>query len=130
MTLDHAACVRMNKSVTAADPVAVARQWTENFGWPLTVPPSNQSEGLDVRNLRRGMVMDGRVAHLIYEWRGQPLSVYVLPSEAIDKPAEVERFGHESVMWSRNGRTYVVLANASRRPELEGVVQYVKATVY
>jgi hypothetical protein len=75
-------------------------------------------------------VIDGRVAHLIYDWRGEPLSVYVLPSKVIDSTAQTQRFGHDSVMWSQNGRTYVVLAATSRRDELAGVVQYMRANVY
>ena len=54
----------------------------------------------------------------------------MLPSQAIDRTAEVDRWGHDSMMWSQNGRTYVVLAGNSRRAELESVVQYVKANVY
>jgi anti-sigma factor RsiW len=130
MTLDHAKCARFNSSSSPADPVAAGQQWAAKFGWPLTVPPSSGPTQLELRAVRRCGVTDGRVAHLIYDWRGEPLSVYVLPSQAIGAQAAVQRFGHESVMWSQNGRTYVVLASASRRPELEGVVQYVKATVY
>ena len=130
MTLDHVKCARFNNSTTPEDPVAAAQRWTAKFGWPLTVPPSSEPAGLELRAVRRCGVTDGRVAHLIYQWHGQPLSVYVLPSKALEGSAKVERFGHDSVMWSQNGRTYVVLASASRRLELDGVVQYVRANVY
>ncbi len=130
MTLDHVKCARFNNSSTVADPVAAAQLWTAKFGWPLTVPPSSEPTGLELRAVRRCGVTDGRVAHLIYQWRGEPLSVYVLPSKALEGSAQVERFGHDSVMWTQNGRTYVVLAGTSRRPELDSVVQYVRANVY
>ena len=130
MSLDHAKCARFNNSATPADPATAAQQWASKFGWPITVPPSSPPAGLELRAVRRCGVTDGRVAHLIYEWNGEPLSVYVLPTQVIGGPAEVERFGHESVMWTQNGRTYVVLSNAPRRPELDGVVRYMKATVY
>lgn len=130
MTLDHMKCARFNSSTTAADPVAAAQQWTAKFGWPLTVPPSSEPAGLELRAVRRCGVTDGRVAHLIYDWRGEPLSVYVLPVSAVEGSAEVARFGHESVMWSSNGRTYVVLTGAASRPDLAGVVQYMRANVY
>jgi anti-sigma factor RsiW len=74
-------------------------------------------------------VTEGRVAHLMYEWRGQPLSVYVLPSpigRAVETRTFVRRFGHEAVVWSQRGRTYVVLARG-KREELDGVVSYVRA---
>lgn len=130
MTLDHVKCARFNSSPTPADPVAAAQQWTAKYGWPLTVPPSSEPAGLELRAVRRCAVTDGRVAHLIYQWRGEPLSVYVLPSKALEGSWTVKGFGHGSVMWSQNGRTYVVLAGASKRPGLEGVVQYMRANVY
>lgn len=130
MTLDHVKCARFNNSSTPMDPVMAGQQWGARFGWPLTVPPSSEPAGLELRAVRRCGVIDGRVAHLIYQWRGQPLSVYVLPSKAIDGAAEVERFGHDSVMWSQNGRTYVVLASASRSGDLASVVSYMRSNVY
>jgi hypothetical protein len=54
----------------------------------------------------------------------------VLPSKVIDRTAHAQRFGHDSVMWSQNGRTYVVLAGTSRGDDLAGVVQYVRSNVY
>ena len=130
MTVDHVKCARFNNSATPADPIAASRLWAAKFGWPLTVPPSSPPAGLELRAVRRCAVSDGRVAHLIYQWHGEPLSVFVLPSQVIDQSAVVDRWGHDSLMWSQNGRTYVVLAGHPRRPELEGVVQYVKANVY
>jgi hypothetical protein len=64
----------------------------------------------------------------MYRWRGQPLSVYVLPSarHAGQTGDVVTRFGHEAVLWTEGGRTYVVLARG-RPGELDGVVGYVKA---
>ena len=130
MTIDHVKCARFNSSATAVDPVQAGEQWTSKFGWPLSVPASSQPAGLELRAVRRCGVTDGRVAHLIYDWRGEPLSVYVLPSKVIDSTAHTQRFGHDSVMWSQNGRTYVVLTDTSRREDLAGVVQYVKSNVY
>ena len=130
MTIDHVKCARFNTSPTAADPVLMAQQWTAKGGWPLTVPASSEPAGLELRSVRRCGVTDGRVAHLIYDWRGEPLSVYVLNSEAVEGTSQVQRFGHQSVMWSQNGRTYVVLTGASRREDLAGVVHYMRSNVY
>jgi anti-sigma factor RsiW len=130
MTIDHVKCARFNSSATAADPVMAAQQWLAKAGWPLTVPASSVPAGLELRAVRRCGVTDGRVAHLIYDWRGEPLSVYVLNSRTVEGTAQAQRFGHDSVMWSQNGRTYVVLARTSRRDELAGVVQYMRSNVY
>ena len=128
-TIDHAKCVRFNNSAVPADPIAEARRWMTTYGWPVKVAASRGTD-LELRAVRRCAVTDGRVAHMIYEWKGEPLSVYVLPSEAIQHAAEVQRFGHDAIMWGQNGRTYIVLTRQPRRPELDGVISYVKANVY
>jgi anti-sigma factor RsiW len=129
MTLDHLKCTRLH-GAPSDDPVAVAQQWGAKFGWPLRVPPSADPPGVKLRVVRRCGVTDGRVAHVIYQWRGEPLSLYVLPTNAIEGTRELERFGHESVMWAQNGRTYVLLAATTRRRELDGVVRYMRANAY
>jgi len=130
MTLDHVKCSRFARTPTTVDAAAAGQQWAATYGWPLRVPASSSSTGLELRAVRRCAVTDGRVAHLIYEWQGEPLSLYVLPEKVVGEPEQVvERFAHDSVVWSQNGRTYVVLAHA-RRQDLEGVVRYVKANVY
>ena len=130
MTLDHVKCARFANTSTPVDAASAGQQWGATYGWPLRVPASSPSTGLELRAVRRCAVTDGRVAHLMYEWRGEPLSIYVLPERVIGEPEQVvERLSHDSILWSQNGRTYVVLSHASR-PELDGVVRYVKANVY
>jgi len=130
MTLDHVKCARFADTSAPVDAVSAGQQWEGTYGWPLRVPASSPSTGLELRAVRRCAVTDGRVAHLMYDWRGEPLSVYVLPEKVMAEPEQfVERFSHDSILWSQNGRTYVVLSHG-RRPDLEGVVRYVKANVY
>ena len=129
MTLDHMGCTRTVRA-NEAGAIATGQTWEQRYGWPIRLAPSSTQVSLTLKGLRRCFVTDGRVAHLIYEWQGQPLSVFVLPIEKVRSAAEVERFGHDAVIWSQNGRTYVVLARAPHRPELDHVVQYVKANVY
>jgi anti-sigma factor RsiW len=129
LTLDHMGCSRSAPSPEAGV-METSTHWAEQYGWPLRLTRSSQQPQLRLTGLRRCFVADGRVAHLLYEWRGQTVSVFVLPSEALRAPAVVRRFGYDSVMWSRNGRTYIVLSRSPRRPDFEPVVQYVKANVY
>jgi anti-sigma factor RsiW len=128
-TIDHVKCARFNNSATPADPVAAGQQWQSRYGWPLTIAPAAAS-GLELRAVRRCGVTDGGVAHLLYDWKGETLSVYVLPADVLHRAEEVRRFGHDAVMWGQNGRTYIVLAHKARRPELDAVVGYVKANVH
>ena len=127
-TLDHVKCSRFNHSDTPADPVAEGQRWNARYGWPVRTTQGNAD--LQLRALRRCGVTDGGVAHLMYDWKGETLSVYVLPSSVLQHAEEVRRFGHDAVMWGQHGRTYIVLARQHRRPELDAVVGYVKANVY
>ena len=128
LTLDHVKCLRLPTGAVT-DPAEAGRQWASSQGWEIAVPTSSAAEQLEFVCARRCLVTEGRVAHLMYEWRGQPLSVYVLPSpigRAVETRTFVRRFGHEAVVWSQRGRTYVVLARG-KREELDGVVSYVRA---
>lgn len=129
LTLDHMGCSR-SAPAAEAGVLETSTHWAEQYGWPLRPARSADQPRLRLTGLRRCFVADGRVAHLLYEWRGETVSVFVLPSEALRAPAVVRRFGYDSVMWSRNGRTYVVLSRSTRRPDFDPVVQYVKANVY
>jgi len=129
-TIDHVKCSRFNGATAPADPVESARAWQAKFGWAIQVPPSSGS-GLELRAVRRCAVTDGRVAHLIYSWLGEPLSVYVLPKQTVGDATEfVRRFRHNSVLWSQNNRTYIMVTPHKRDAALEGVVAYVRAHAY
>ena len=118
-------------ATSAADPVAASDGWHARFGWPIRVPASSQAEGLELRAVRRCAVTDGRVAHLIYMWQGEPLSLYVLPADALrQSPQIVERFGHLSTMWVQNDRTYMLVARRPKDASLDRVVAYVRAHAY
>ncbi len=130
-TLDHVKCSRLLPQTAHADPIASARQWQTTYGWPLIVPPSSAGSQLELRAVRRCAVTDGRVAHLIYSWMGEPLSVFVLPKRTLGEAAEfVTRFRHNSVMWSENDRTYIIVTPHRRDPELDQVVAYVRAKAF
>ena len=74
---------------------------------------------------------DGRLAHLVYSWMGEPLSVFVLPKRTLGNATEfAQRFGHNSIMWSQNDRTYIIVTPRPRDPLLEKVVAYVRAHAY
>jgi hypothetical protein len=122
----------MTEGIT--DPVTTARHWQERFGWPLRLPtaadPSADAGAPQLRTVRRCAVTDGRVAHLMYSYQGEPLSVYVLPKRAlVDEPQFVRRFKHETVMWSQGDRTYIIVSNG--QPDgLQRMMAYVRAAAY
>jgi anti-sigma factor RsiW len=130
MTIDHITCFQFApERLTHADASAASRDWVERQGWAIEIPASSSSSDLELLGIRRCSTSSGRVAHLMYKWHGQPLSVFVVPHampEVRDQQELVEKFGHEAVIWSGEDRTYVLLARA-RPAELAPLVGYVRS---
>ena len=129
-TLDHVKCARFHMPHTEGDPVASAETWHARFGWPIKVPASIAEPPLQLRGVRRCGVLDGSVAHIMYSWQGEPLSVFVLPTAVLDeKPEAIRKLGRDASMWSKDGRTYMVISDRPRGPALDQVVAYVRANI-
>jgi anti-sigma factor RsiW len=130
-TIDHVTCSRFKSASSDIDPVAAARRWQATTGWPITVPASSEPGRLQLQAVRRCLVTDGSVAHLLYSWMGEPLSVFVLPKRTIgDATAVARRFRHNTVMWSQNDRTYIMVTPRPQDASLDKVVAYVRAHAY
>ena len=130
LTLDHVKCFQFApERLKHADAATASRDWAEKQGWAIEIPASSSSADLELLGVRRcATTSNGRVAHVMYTWRGQPLSMFVVPRTIHDIPEQqefVEKFGHEAVIWTGRDRTYVLLARA-RPSELEPVVRYVR----
>lgn len=137
LTLDHLTCFQFApERLTHADSATASREWTARQGWPIQIPASSASAGLELLGVRRCSMSSGRVAHVMYKWHGEPLSVFVVPRtiRPIGQPQKpagqqqeiVEKFGHEAIMWTEGDRTYVILARA-QPADLQPVVVYVRA---
>jgi anti-sigma factor RsiW len=131
LTLDHVRCFQFApERLTHVEPGEAGRAWAASQGWPLQIPGSSPASELELLGVRRCFMSGGRVAHVLYKWRGEPLSVFVVPKMMRRGQVNeiVEKFGHEAVVWSAGERTYVVLARAGPS-ELEPVLGYVRANV-
>ena len=130
LTLDHVTCFQFApERLKHTDAAAAAHDWAAKQGWTIEVPASSSSSDLELLGIRRCTMSSGRVAHLLYKWHGQPLSVFVVPHSVRalhDQQELIEKFGHEAVVWPGSDRTYVLLARA-RPSELSPVVGYVRA---
>jgi anti-sigma factor RsiW len=130
LTLDHVKCFQLNpRRDGPVDSAAAGLEWTKAEGWPLQVPSSSSGAELQLLGVRRCFTSSGRVAHMLYTWRGEPLSVFVLPGtigSVGQSDTVLEKFGHDAIVWSGGGRTYVVLARG-RPADLERVLRHVKA---
>lgn len=133
LALDHVKCFKFTPDrIAKGDAVEVGREWTTRRGWALRVPSSAPEHQLELLGVRRCGSTSGSVAHVLYRWRGEPLSVYVLPGNIGSTQAVqsvVNTLGHEAIVWTKEGRTYAVIARGSR-DELARVATYVKAAAY
>ncbi len=128
LAVDHVKCFKVG-SITAshADPSIAANDWRRDQGWPILVPDSAPAQQLTLVDVRRCFTTDGRAAHMMYRWRGKPLSLYVLP-ENTGGDRVVDRLRHEAVIWCANNRTYAVVAEGHPQ-DLPLLVDYLKAHV-
>lgn len=127
LAVDHAKCFKVNGTETVADPQVSEQAWVHDQGWPIAVPQADAGQQLKLVCVRRCFSSDGRAAHLMYTWRGEPLSVYVLQGNA-GRDQVVHRMGAQAIIWSANRRTYAVVSSDTSR-DLSPVVEYMKARV-
>jgi len=125
LTIDHVKCFKVSGKPAHAEPAVAERDWQADQGWPIVVPPSAPSQQLVLVDVRRCFSTDGRAAHMMYTWRGAPLSLYVL-QESPAHDQTLEKMGHGAVIWGANQRTYVVVAEGHPQ-DLTQVVHYMKA---
>ena len=131
LTFDHMTCFQFApERLQHVDASSAEHHWLEKQQWGIHVPASSPANQLELLGVRRCGMGSGGVAHILYKWRGAPLSVFIVP-RAVPGTRPQEPFGklgHEAVMWSDRDRTYLVLARASPE-ELDPIVGYVKAHV-
>jgi anti-sigma factor RsiW len=129
LAADHVKCFEFASLPTILpDAKVLGREWAQSRGWAVTVPESASVEQLELMGIRRCISSEGQTAHVMYKWRGQPFSVYVLNSEhprVGSVPRLVERLGQEAMIWSKGGRTYAVVTRGSPS-EIERIAQYVQ----
>jgi len=133
LAADHIKCFQFPPERASIDPLTEGRKWEEGNGWPLKVPASAESERLELLGVRRCLSTEGRVAHLMYRWRGQPLSVFVVNTPVKGAAADhgaaavtsLRKIGEQEIIWTRAGRTYAVVAQDSSAA-LQEVARYIK----
>jgi anti-sigma factor (TIGR02949 family) len=125
LAVDHVKCFKVEGATAHADATVAARDWEHDQGWPIVVPQSEPAQQLTLLDVRRCFTTDGRSAHMMYTWRGAPLSLYVLP-EDVGRDQVVDKMGHQAVIWCANRRTYAVVADGHPQ-DLSRVIAYMKA---
>jgi len=121
LTADHVKCFGMNALLgTNPDAAVIEQAMASTFGWEVDVPESREA-GLELVGARPCFYGKGKAAHLMYRHNGRPLSVFMLPQFTLAEasashPDTLDVMGHEAIVWSQNGRTFVMVA---REPEQE-----------
>ena len=134
LSADHLKCFQYPPEATSApDITLLGRTWHTQSGWGLKVASSPTMEGLTLLGIRKCGSSRGRVAHILYRWHGEPLSVYVL-NQRFDHSAnaaydhDVNRLGEHAIVWAEHDRTYAVVAD-HRLPDLQRVATYVRRAI-
>jgi anti-sigma factor RsiW len=132
LTADHVKCFGVVNTLvgTNANAAAVEQVMADVFGWQMHVPEA-AGDGLEFVGARPCLYARGSAAHLMYRHHGQPVSVFMLPQlSRSGKPDErVDVMGHEAAVWSKDGRTFVLIA---REPDddMRHVVSVVQAALH
>jgi len=127
LAMDHTRCFKVYGTGTDADSGAAERAWQQDQGWPITIPQNEPAQQLKLVNVRRCFTTEGRSAHMMYTWRGEPLSVYVLQGDT-GRDRIVHKMGAQAVVWCANQRTYAVVASDTTS-DLTSIVDYMRTRV-
>jgi hypothetical protein len=125
LALDHIKCQKIGEPKPNTDAAMVSTAWEHDRGWSIGVPKTLPSEQLTLVDVRHCLSSDGMAAHLMYTWRGAPLSLYVIPEDT-GHAGTVDKMGREAIIWCANRRTYAVVADGHPQ-DLQRIVDYMKA---
>lgn len=134
---DHLKCFQFPPSSTIGDVAALSQAWQASNGWPLRAAPAARDQRLELVGMRRCGSTKGRVAHVLYRWRGEPLSLYVL-NDRLDRGdapraeaqgfESITKFGERAVIWYDRGQTYAIVGRG-QPPELLQLAGYVRRAI-
>jgi hypothetical protein len=114
LTADHVKCFGVSPSLKpVSDPASIEREMVSVFNWHLPSAEAAAAAGMELLDARICLYGRGRAAHVMYRHNGQPVSVFMIPGTSRPE-AVVDLMGHESSVWSSDGRTFVLVA---REPE-------------
>ena len=111
LTLDHVTCFAVHDAGGTVDARASEEQYARQHGVTIRLPRS--SAGLQLVGVRQCYCGEGAAAHVMYRLNGIPVSLYMIPESSRER-ASTDVFGHDSVMWSKQGKTYVLVSRGPR----------------
>ena len=108
LSADHVKCFLTNHDHGVLDPAPVADFLRQRYDFRATVPASRESLGLRLVGARRCITGEGTNAHLLYTWRGEPVSLYMLPGGEHARQSH-QVLNHTTEMWAGQNGTYVLV---------------------
>jgi anti-sigma factor RsiW len=112
LTLDHVTCFAVHDSFAPVDARASEAQYSRAYGQQIRLPQTTIA-GLQLVGVRRCYCGEGAAAHIMYRLNGRPVSLYMIP-DATHSRATSDVFGHDAVIWSKHGTTYVLVSREDR----------------
>lgn len=131
LTADHLKCYKMFPPGRAAemdDPHRVEARIAEQCGWSVQIPSGQPALHLRLVGARRCLFGDGHVAHVMYMHGSTPISLFIIPHRQWEQSA-LEVFGHQARVWSRDGRTYVLVGREDEAG-IRQVAQYAQSMTH
>lgn len=114
LAADHVKCFLTNHDHDMLEPQRVATYLRDRYGFAARVPASDPDLGLRLVGARRCITGEGTNAHMLYTWKGQSVSLYMLPGVGHDLAAH-RVLGHTTTMWTGHNGSYVLVT-----PEVDG----------
>ncbi len=123
LALDHDRCfTHLDGVVPEFDQRQAELSLASDHGLNVTMPA--ESSDFDLIDVRQCLYDEGEMAHVLCEWRGHPVSLFVVPGRS-DREQLLEIVGHDAAIWSESDDTYVLVAD--RGPvDVGRVAEYVR----
>ena len=123
LAIDHERCFSDVDDLTEGfDARQAERALASAYDLNVAMPP--ESADFDVLDVRQCLYDEGEMAHVLCAWRGQPMSLFVVPGRSTREQL-LEVVGHDALTWSGAGDAYVLVADRSQG-EIEQVSEYVR----
>jgi anti-sigma factor RsiW len=126
LAIDHMRCFVVALTATApADATVLSQQLSKDYGWSITVPPSDAAAGVTLVAARRCPFWLGPHAHLLYRTGDHEVSLYVTPGGRRDG-GDLRVLGHVEKLWSAGGHSYALVTGDLPDADLQRVSSYLE----
>ena len=124
LAIDHEKCfAEFGPGQPRLDAAEAEARLAVDYGYDVSVPASSDREQIDLVDVRSCDYDGGRMAHLLYEVEGRPVSVFVDP-EAWHAERSLEVVGQQTRFWSDDEAAYVLVCeNAADMDKVAAYMQ-------